>query len=767
MKRIFIFAILAVLLCRTPPVQGAMTYGLSHYLANKGYVGAGNFNDPLYNFINEVETTIDGTSGVDAFIFTPGTQPTSTEGTIYYDSAANWFKGYDGTSWVTFASAAGNSLDSAYDLGNKIDVDGTVLELEVDNNSNNAALLLDMDDATNNPDVLQITSDSTGDLISLNGSTTGNLIYDEDGNFTVASTGALSAATITATTDLTMTGSNYNVIWDSSSDQLEFNDGAEISFGTGEDVTIEYDGSGDDLNITGATKEIAIGADAGGLLLVIHTDTSGDYVQFDEENVDVDFVDVDLDLDDNSYLRFGSSDDITMKYDGSNNDLDILGSGLEIAFGADDEGIDLVWHTEATGDAVTFDESGSDIDVVDVDIGMDDDANLTFGSSDDVTIGYDGSNNDLDITSTTALDEISFGATGDGYDLVWHSTTSGDYVLFDYSADAVLFEDNEIFIGDGEGLYFGDAVGTGDFKISDETDVLTIAQVVADTGEVAFGADGTDVPITWYAETASDFVKFTGDDLQLEDVSLCIAESTQIQFGDALGTGDITLSCASNVFTIGQVVAGTGSVALGVDDAGVDFTLYGDTASQKAWWDASGDQWYWGADAEGVDVTFYADTTGDYMKWDEDSAAESLTLVDVNAVADNGSYILDMGTSGTKVLVGTPVIIEFRPTAGETLTWKVPSGVDLLITDAWGHKIAAAGSGANDDLALQNNDGSAAAIFDTEELDSVADKARFQFDNLDDAEAEIEGGDTLQLVAQEASSVDCIVYVSGIYKTAD
>jgi len=50
---------------------------------------------------------------------------------------------------TTLSSTAATSLDAAYNGGAKIDVDGDALELEVDNGSNNSALHIDHDEATN------------------------------------------------------------------------------------------------------------------------------------------------------------------------------------------------------------------------------------------------------------------------------------------------------------------------------------------------------------------------------------------------------------------------------------------------------------------------------------------------------------------------------------------------------------------------------------------------------------------------------------------
>jgi hypothetical protein len=442
---------------------------------------------------------------------------------------------------------------------------------------------------------------------------------------------------------------------------------------------------------------------------------------------------------DTSNLDIGTGDDFTHDWDNANSRYIIhsAGDGGRLDFGKAAIHTDVYFHAgDITTDYVLFDEGSLQMSFVDIDLLVDDESKLLIGDSGDVTIEYDESGNDLDITSTTALDLITFGATGDGYDLEWFSVTAGDYVLFDYSADAVLLEDVELFLGDGEGLYFGDNVGTGDFKISDETDVLTIAQVVADTGTMAIGADGTDIPLTWYAETASSFFKLTGDDVQLDAMSLCLGDSDQLQFGDALGTGDIKVYATGTDLIIDGVVAETGTVAIGVTDLGLDFKLWAATNAEGVLWDASD---------------------------------EALEFTGANLALDATSDLYDAVLVGTKVVSGIPVTIVFRPDAAATLTWTVPTGYDLIVTDAIGWKTAGAGAHADDEWSLQHNDGSAANIFDKEELNTIADKARILFDNLDDAENELEATETLDLVANEnaANGCDGIIVVSGYLKTAD
>jgi len=63
------------------------------------------------------------------------------------------------------------------------------------------------------------------------------LFYNNTDRLETTSTG------ITFTDDLTLTGANYNVVWDASDDALEFADNAKLKFGAGDDMEIYSDGT--------------------------------------------------------------------------------------------------------------------------------------------------------------------------------------------------------------------------------------------------------------------------------------------------------------------------------------------------------------------------------------------------------------------------------------------------------------------------------------------------------------------------------------------
>ena len=147
-------------------------------------------------------------------------------------------------------------------------------------------------------------------------------------------------------------------------------------------------------------------------------------------------------------------------------------------------------------------------------------------------------------------------------------------------------------------------------------------------------------------------------------------------------------------------------------------------------------------------------------------ADEDVTVV-VLASAVEQRLLPPALSAGGDAEVGVPFLVIFEPTAAGTLSYTVPAGRKLRVLDAYGFKMAGAGAHADDDLNLQNNDGSAANIFATEELNTVADKARILFDSLDDAERDVAAASTLDLVANEnaGNGCDATVYVVCVWVT--
>lgn len=242
---------------------------------------------------------------------------------------------------------------------------------------------------------------------------------------------------------------------------------------------------------------------------------------------------------------------------------------------------DVYMYTGGTSQYFFFDESNALIDLVHVDLDFDDNALLRLGSQNDVTVQFDGTN--FEIFAITQNVPFAIGDATNGFDFTYSFETAGSF-RSDYNADFInLTDDMELRFGAG-------GTSDGDFKISsNSSDILQIEQVSLDTGTIEIGVDNRDIPIKWYAETASSYFQLTGDDVNIEAMNLALGDGDALLLGDALGTGAFTISATSAVLTIAQVSADTGTIVIGVtggtdvpitwygETSGADFILTGDT----------------------------------------------------------------------------------------------------------------------------------------------------------------------------------------------
>jgi predicted amino acid racemase len=133
-----------------------------------GYGWTGNEQkDRLFLWAQEIEDVADANTAWEFVYYNPTTQPASVEGYLYYNNAAKNFQFYNGSSWAAFDTGSAISLDAAYDVGSKIDADSGVVEIEVDDASNNAGLLIDQDDVTNDSDAIQVALAGAGDGLQI------------------------------------------------------------------------------------------------------------------------------------------------------------------------------------------------------------------------------------------------------------------------------------------------------------------------------------------------------------------------------------------------------------------------------------------------------------------------------------------------------------------------------------------------------------------------------------------------------------------------
>lgn len=572
------------------------------------YRWTGKHKDYLLIWAKEVEDRLDGTLGNQSFYFTPGSAPTATEGRMYYDATGDVIKFRNGSSaWVTLASSSSGTLDEAYDAGGSIDVDATAVTLDNDTGDDNALLILTQDDATNDPNALEITfsSGSIGAGIVIDSQTSGTDIKGD--NWSIDQAGKLTILEIAQTGDVLFNGSNYDVAFDASREGIVFEDNAICGFGAGThndaaDLTIS--GTGTNVNVEVATEDLAdlIFGATNALDILIHNDAADSLITFDCSAEKVELNGWDLRVQDGDFILFGDTSDWTagsgsaklLTFTPATGDgSDTLAIGANTAggdfqlFGANTSGAYCLW--DSSNDALWFDQAdialgetdyilfGDTMGTGDLSLGCSADAVLTFGQ----------------VVADTGA--IFFGVSDDGINTTFYGDSSGGKMVWTeagLTSGALYFTDAHINLDDESSIYFGSALGTGDFTLTGASNVLTFAQVSQDTGEIVFGVSDHDIPMKWYCETASAFFYFTGDQLQVDGAggtaSIALGDGDAILLGDALGTGCFSIAEATNVLAFTQVAENTGTVTWGADNAGMDVTWYGEDASAYMKWEGEG-----------------------------------------------------------------------------------------------------------------------------------------------------------------------------------
>ncbi len=228
MKKILTFLILLTL---ATPCMGAVDTFTDSIAVKRtwlnGFAWTGHVpKDRAFRWGKEVEDRIDGTTSTTNMYFTPtDTEPTASEGRMYYDKSEHKLKFRNASAWVAIeAGSTGNSLDGAYDVGSAITVDGDAVTLTVSALANNAALSIAQNDATNDPDGILITmaASSDGNALNINGVTSGTDINADNWSMTTAGV---------------MTWANAETIDNATDDKFEFHSNDK------EDFTLDLSGT--------------------------------------------------------------------------------------------------------------------------------------------------------------------------------------------------------------------------------------------------------------------------------------------------------------------------------------------------------------------------------------------------------------------------------------------------------------------------------------------------------------------------------------------
>ncbi|MAH48722.1 hypothetical protein CMI37_23045 [Candidatus Pacearchaeota archaeon] len=176
---------------------------------------------------------------------------------------------------------------------------------------------------------------------------------------------------------------------------------------------------------------------------------------------------------------------------------------------------------------------------------FEDNTELGFGNTataPDVYFAFDATN--FEMFAAAADTPWAIGAVAAGFDITYYFETAGQ-LRTDYDGDFInLTDDMELRFGTG-------ASSDGDLKISsNSSNVLQIEQVVADTGTIELGADGTDIPTKWYAETAGDYFEFTADQINLVSVDVVMSDSAVATMPTIIASTDVHYAYKTVIKTI-------------------------------------------------------------------------------------------------------------------------------------------------------------------------------------------------------------------------
>ena len=419
MKKILI--IMLLIACMAGAVEAALSFGQDFYDKNIRTAFSKTSNDPLRQFIGEIEGMLDGTGSTRTtnILFTLATEdPTSTEGRFHYNTTLNAFRGFNGTSWQTF-QAGGNfaSLDEAYDGGAAISVDAGAVTMTGTDAAGNTVLAIVQSD-TGTAVGVTLTNAGTGNTIDIQNAQAGTDIEGTDDTWNVATTGV--------GTFLSFVMENGGIINNTTDNEIEFIENSEqfsfafngntltyatdtgidaIDFGVVDSLSginaIAFDvavantitqagtGAGDDLTIQQTTS----GLDASLILQSTGTSTS------DALSLIASVGSIKINSADN--LDIDAADDITIDTAGGPITTTLIGG--DFALDATDASIHLD-AGEAVTDAINIDSAGG----VDIDVSLSISLKSTENTLDSIEI----------VSTAGGIDITAAGAASEDIDIV-------------------------------------------------------------------------------------------------------------------------------------------------------------------------------------------------------------------------------------------------------------------------------------------------------------------------------------------------------------
>lgn len=287
---------------------------------------------------------------------------------------------------------------------------------------------------------------------------------------------------------------------------------------------------------------------------------TGDYVFFDEGGLTLNMVDIDLDLDDDADLSFGSDDDFTMDSDTAKT-LDILSLVTDetaiLNLGLDQAGIDLKLFGATASTYALWDASADELLLTLADLKISQGSQIEFI---DVTDGLTDWTADMSTdevllflpTETTDDQSYNIGNAANTSDFRLFGATAST-VVYDASADRVTFDVYDVEINDTSNLYIG---SDDEFAIDNSSETLRI--IPSDTDDdfaMHLGSANNTMDLLLYGKTASELITWdaSADSLTVvDDLTLFTVTGTTLPF-HVNATGTVTGEAVKLETTDGQI----------------------------------------------------------------------------------------------------------------------------------------------------------------------------------------------------------------------
>lgn len=771
-KTILVFLIM--LLFMEDIVLGNMTYGGTNYIDNIAYAKSGRKNrDPIYKTINEIEAILndsnladgdmiyfdantyvsgatastlifgDNVTGEDLRILFSSDKATlySSTGVTTIDfndlilktsyltvgSTAYTLPATDGTngqllktngsavlSWTSAGAGAVSDLDTAYNGGSAVTVDGDAITLTVTNTSNNRGLDVVQNDTTNNPETVRLTNTGTGDTLQFASSGVAGKDIDGSGStwsVTAAGVGTFTgltagAGSLTAGTTVT-SGTGGFVLTNAATITNATN--TEIAFtednGTANE-TLSLDFLVDEVDLKSTTGVVTLGfGDIDDLTGINNITFDADYSAISlTANSDGDNFAISLLGAQDAHLAIfsnGTSDD-ALTIESENGGIDILCSGATTG-----EDIDIyntgasvnVTATEAVADAIVFFANNAAAGI-DITAGADIDITTTGAAGEDITIANTGGSIDVNATEAVAnAIRISASNAAGGVDVNF-GTGNMDILGTGASADFALDCDLASF----------DFTGTTNFSMAGTAEDMTISVTGAADNHLIVASSGTSANALQLTASAGGISETALDDILLtltaatahEDVNISTigAVDTHVAVSstgtdvnalilraaaggiDVDGKDDVIITCASTTTNDNLAINQTGAV-----DAGIKLSAAGTGAAAISLQALAG-----GLDADFKDdiiITCASTTTADDFRLVQTGAVDaSISLEAAGTGAD--AIRLQSPAGGLDIDAKDDIIITVASTtSGDNLA--------LQQTGAFAAGITLAAAGTGDD----------------------------------------------------------------------